>query len=282
MNFKSITNNIESLPPLSDVILEIQKCYNDDISNMNIDVLVNLIESDAILTANILKITNSPSYGFSKKISSISQAVKLFGVLQIYGIIVSHVVDESIKANTKVYGLSNERFNDMCHIQSVLIMKWYSKIDFKKAQFLSSLALIMESGKLILAQEIANSSYELEFRQGLHNCEDIEVYEKNLVSLSSYNISALLFEHWNLEPLYIKILLSSKEEQDREILEFVKILDVVKTAINVKEFLTKDSVLKASKLLREMNIDIEPFVAVSIEIKKSYITMMQKKQQIKK
>jgi len=282
MNFKSITNNIESLPPLSDVILKIQKCYNDDISNMNIEILVNLIESDAILAANILKITNSPTYGFSRKILSISQAVKLFGVLQIYGIIVSYVVDESIKANTKVYGLSNERFNDMCHIQSALIMKWYSKIDFKKAQLLSSLALIMESGKLILAQEIANSSYELEFRQGLHNCEDIEVYEKNLVSLSSYNISALLFEHWNLEPLYIKILLSNKEEQDSEILEFVKILDVVKTAINVKEFLTKDSVLKASKLLREMNIDIEPFVAVSIEIKKSYITMMQKKQQIKK
>jgi len=149
MEYKTLVDKIDALPSLSDAVIEIQELYKNGKDNIDIPQLVELIESDALLVANILKVTNSPMYGFSRKISSISQAVTLFGILQIYALIINSAVDENIKANTEVYGLSNERFNDMCHIQTAILMKWYSKVNFKDAQTLSSLVLIMESGKLI-------------------------------------------------------------------------------------------------------------------------------------
>ncbi|MEA2100590.1 MAG: HDOD domain-containing protein [Campylobacterota bacterium] len=283
MNFESIVKNIESLPPLSDAIIKIRRLFNEDRDDIDVGELVLLIESDALLAANILKITNSSLYGFSRKISSIRQAVTLLGMLQINSLIINYAIDENIKANTGVYRVSNEKFNDMCHIQTSMVSQWYSKINFKDAQFLSSLALIMESGKLILAQEITSSSYEKDFQVGLVKCDNIEKYEDSLIGTTSYKLTALLFEHWNLDPLYSQILesLDKTENIDKDIETYVKVINIIKTAVNVKELLTKQSVLKAVKLLKEMDLEVEPFIEVAIKIKKSYVDKLKERQESK-
>lgn len=282
MNFETIVKSINSLPPLSDAILEIQELLNEQ-DDVNVKELVTLMESDALLAANILKLTNSPLYGFSRTISSITQSVTLLGLSQINSFIINYAVEEHIKANTEVYRLSNEKFNDMCYMQSIMVRQWYSKIDIKEAEFLSSIALIMESGKLILAQEITNSSYEKDFQIGLVKCKNIERYEDDLIGTTSYRLSALLFEHWKLDPLYFKILESldsdsDDDDVDEDIKIYVKIINIIRTAINVKEFLTKQSVLKACKLLKEANLEVEPFVKEAIKIKKSYISRLKERQ----
>lgn len=79
MDFKSIVQHIESLPPLSDITLLVKELYREGSDTIEIATLVQLIESDAILSANVLKMTNAPFYGFSNQISSITQAVTLLG-----------------------------------------------------------------------------------------------------------------------------------------------------------------------------------------------------------
>ncbi len=281
MKFETIVNSIESLPPLSDVILNIQKMYAKGTEYIKINELIALIETDALLSANILMVSNSPVYGFSNKIASVSQAVTLFGIMRIYAFIINFAIDENIKADTQIYNLSNEKFNDMCRLQTSMIIQWYRKINFKDAQFLSSLALIMESGKLIVASEVTKSSYEDEFRSGFIKCRDIDEYERSLIGMTSYNVSALLFKHWNLEPLYVEILesLDNKDELNQKVALYVEIINAVKIAVNAREFLTKRSVLRACKLLKKMDIELEPFVEVAITIKKSYIQTLKDRQE---
>ena len=277
MKLETLIDNIESLPPLNDAILKIQKLYTHHKEEMNITQLVDLIESDALLAANILKIANSPVYGFSRKIASVAQAVTLFGIMQIYALVINHAINQNLEANTEVYGVSKERFNAVCHIQSALIMKWYAKINLEDAKLLSSIALVMEAGKLILADEVTSSSYEEEFKAGLQRCRDIGEYERGLINTTSYSLSALLFDHWHLEPQYTQVLnaLDSDEEMTQKVESYVQILNVVKTAVNMKELLTKNSVLKACELLKDLDLKIEPFVTVVIGIKKSYIKSIQ-------
>ncbi len=280
MNFENIVKNIKSLPPLSDAIVNIQNLLNSTEDNVDIKELVYLIESDALLAANILKITNSPLYGFSRTISSVTQSVTLLGLSQVNSFIINYAVEEHIKAKTEVYRLSNEKFNDMCYLQSSIARQWYSKINKQDADFLSSLALIMESGKLILAQEITNSSYEKAFQIGLVKCKNIEQYEFDLIGTTSYHLTALLFEHWKLDPLYSKILdaLDSKDDIDDDIKIYVEIINAIRTAINVKEFLSKQSVLNACKILRRAGLSEEPFIREAIKIKKSYVNRLKERQ----
>ena len=273
MNYEALVKTIESLPPLSDSAILVKRLYVEGAENVDIIKLVRIIESDALLAANILKMINAPFYGFSTKIASVSQAVSLFGTNTVYGLVINYSMSQKIKAQTQAYNISPTQFNEMCHLQSHLMMQWYSKIDLRHAQFLAPLALIMESGKLILAKEIVDSSYTVEFKQGLKDCEEIEKYEYEVVGTTSYYLSGLLFEHWNLEPLYVKMLknLDIEDEVITGKMEYyIDTLDVIRTAVNVKNFLTKESIEKASNIVKSMDLDHVHFENVANRIKATY------------
>jgi HD-like signal output (HDOD) protein len=67
MTFKNIKTEVESLPPLSNTSLIVKQIYSAGAQNIDIIKLVRVIEDDAVLAANILKMINAPIYGFSKK-----------------------------------------------------------------------------------------------------------------------------------------------------------------------------------------------------------------------
>ena len=269
MNFRSIVKNVDSLPPLSDTTLIVRELYLYGAENVDVTKLIRTIEADALLTANILKMINSPLYGFSKQISSISQAVTLFGTHIVYGLVVRFSIESSIVANLRPYGVSNTAFNKICHMQSALMNQWYSDIDLKHAQILSPLALIMESGKLVISQEVTQHSAIKEFSNGIKEASFISEYENEIFGTSSYYVSGLLFEHWNLDTLYVDMLKGLDFEYDAssKLGYYIDTLDVVRTAVNVKEVLTKESVKAASEIVEDMKLDVDHFVKVATQLK---------------
>ncbi len=274
MTYESLVKSIESLPPLSNTTFLIQELYANGAGNIDIIKLVKIIESDALLAANVLKMINAPIYGFSKQIASVSQAVTLFGTQEIFGLVLHYAIHEKIKANTRIYGVSATTFNDICHLQSALLMQWYSKIDPRQAQFLTSLALIMESGKLVLAQEITKSNYVKEFKKGYEACKNTSEYEDSLLGTTSYYISGLLFEHWNLEPIYVDVLKYIDYEKDDispKVISYLDTLNVIKTAVNTKDILTKKSVLLACREVNDMGLNADYFAEVALRVKRNYL-----------
>ena len=278
MTFYDIIEDIDSLPPLSNAAQLVQSMYASGIENINITRLVKVIESDAMLTANILKMINAPYYGFSKRIASVAQAVSLFGTRRIHMLVIQYAVAQNLKADTSIYGFTQSQFNELCHLQSALMLQWISKVELRDAQFLAPLALIMESGKLVLAKEIVASDYVGEFRKGFNECESIEEYERSLIDTTSYRISSLLFEHWNLEPIYVDILkaldeqMNMKKRYDAKMQSYIKQLDVIRTAINVKEILTESSIEKASKKVKAMGYRSDLFETIAYRIRDVYLS----------
>jgi HD-like signal output (HDOD) protein len=279
MTFEKIIANIDSLPPLSNAAYIIESMYRSGIDNINILRLVKVIESDAMLAANILKMINAPYYGFQNKIASVSQAVSLFGTKRIYGLIMQYAMRENLKADTSIYGFEESQFNDLCQLQSTLLMQWYSRIELRDAQFLSSLALIMESGKLVIAQEVVRSDYCGEFRKAYNECESIEAYEKSLMDITSYEITALLFKHWKLEPLYIDILeaLDNQEKYaklDVKVQNYVDEVDVIRTAINAKDILSDSAIDKAAHKVMGMGQKAQLFKDIAYRVRETYLNSL--------
>jgi len=271
-----IIKNIDSLAPLSDTANLVHALYTSKNDDGNLRKLVRIIESDALLTANILKMINSAYYGFRNKINSITQAVMLFGTHKIYALVIKYAMFENLKTNTTdVYGFTSAQFNDLCHLQHSFVIQWYSKISLRDAQFASSLALIMETGKLVLANEVSKSSYVGEFRKMFNECENIEEFEKSIIGNTSYYLSALLFEHWNLDPKYVSILkaLDSDEECDfYKAKDFINILKVTRIVINLKDILSDDAIRKASWIVREMNLSVVDFEQVAYRVRDKYLS----------
>ena len=272
MNIKDIIEDINSLPPLSDVHYLIYPFSKYKRETISVSKLVSMIESDAILAANILRMINAPYYGFSKKIASVTQAVTLFGTDMIYGLLLNYAIQTTLKANVRPYCLSNEQFNEICHLQSSLTLQWYSKVDEESARLLAPLALIMETGKLVVSREIVRSSLIKEFSLGIKQTDNITLYEDSLFGSSSYYVSGLLFEHWNMRPLYVAILKGLDYEYDTlvEIDEYIDVLDVIRTAVNIKDPLSYKSLDQAAQLVEAMRLNADDFLKVAKALKRYY------------
>jgi len=273
MTFEDIVQRIEVLPPLSDVVFKIQDLYKDGEEEVNVTQLIRLIESDVTLTADILKFVNDPKYGFSQKISSVSQAVTLLGTKVVYGTVVNNAISKTIKADPSAYGITTIQFNDMCHLQSSLVFQWYSHVDTRDAQFLTSLALIMEIGKLIISKEVKASDYAIKFRRGLAEADDIAHYEYELFDTTSYQVSAMLFKHWKIDEVFVEILKKidfEDKKANKKIAYYRDILDVIRTAVNVKSILTEKSIKEASLLVEELGLNPQKFINTANRLKRQY------------
>ncbi|WP_297484095.1 HDOD domain-containing protein [Sulfurimonas sp.] len=277
MTYEDLVKNIDEMPPLSKVAMVIQGLYARGAYHVDIKKLVRMIEADVMLTANILKTINSPYYNFRNQIISISQAVTLLGTQQIYGLVIEYAISEHLKADTTIYGFNNAQFNEMCILESSLMMQWYSRIDLRDTHLLTSLSLIMESGKIIISKELMESSYREIYREGFLACENIPEFEQEFLDTTSYYLSGVLFEHWNLNSLYVLILKNLDKDEDKMddevddiIKQYIKAIDIVRTAINLKEVLTDQSIKKASQKVKELGLDVEHFETVAKRIRKKY------------
>jgi HD-like signal output (HDOD) protein len=275
MNFEHIINNIDSLPPLSNAANIVQSLYAAGLDNINVKSLVKTIESDVMLKANILRVINSPYYGLRTHITSMQSAVTLFGAKRIQMLVINYAMQEQLKADPSIYGFTSLQFNDFCQLQSSLMFQWYSKINAKEAQYLAALVLIMEVGKLILAKEVIESDYAGEFRKGFNECEDIQEYEMELLGCTSYTLSALLFEHWNLDDNYANLLknIDNDDLDDVHILNVLKKIKIIRTAINVKDILSDTAISKAAKRVRDLGYDAQEFVSVAQSIRDQYLQL---------
>jgi len=84
----TIVNNISSLPQFPENILMVQKLIGDPKSEMA--DIARQISMDPALTADLLKIVNSAAYMLSKKVDSISEAVKMVGIRGIKNLLFSY------------------------------------------------------------------------------------------------------------------------------------------------------------------------------------------------
>ena len=84
----TIVDNISSLPQFPENILMVQKLISDPDSEMS--DIARQISMDPALTGDLLKIVNSAQYMLSKKVDSISEAVKMVGIRGIKNLLYSY------------------------------------------------------------------------------------------------------------------------------------------------------------------------------------------------
>ncbi len=260
MGFESLVNVINSLPPLPESVQKIQSLYTLD--EIEVSKLVSLIESDPILTADILARVNSPLYSFSKNIVSINQAVTLFGLAAIHGFVLSSAMSKNFELDMRPYNISNDMFSKTCNLQSALMFQWYMSVDIEHVKFLVPIAFLMEMGKVIIATEVKQSAYIELFQDELKKNERIEDVEMMFTDMTSAKIGALLFKHWYFDELFIETMqyLDERENAPVHVQRFIDAMNVVRTAINMNEQLSDKSILAAAKMVKELGFDEERFI----------------------
>jgi HD-like signal output (HDOD) protein len=257
---EAILKKIKQLPPLPESAMKIEQVYNDPDSSFN--DMVKILEKDPLLTADILKAANSPLYGFSREINAISQAVGLFGMGTIRGFALASIVKKSFALDLSVYGINNDMFSALSKKQHGLVTAWCMRKENRLMGVLSPAAFLVEIGKVIIAQQIMADGKEAEFRDALAELQDVEAAEKEIVGVTTPEVSATIFEQWKFEGGLVSVLRNCSAPQEAESDDdkrAASILDVVRTAVPINGVITDASVDAAKELIGQFDLDMESF-----------------------
>ena len=200
----SIIDSIKSLPPLSKTVIEVNAVYADE--NSGIADLARAIESDPMIVANLLKAANSPLNGFGKEIINSAQAVSLFGMSMTRSIVLGNSVRKLLNVDMQPYGITSEKFAEISSLQAALMLKWYKKVDAKKADKLYLAAFLQETGKILISSDIIQQDETTSFASEIENSNNLAAVEKAYVDVTTADVTAEVFEHWRFNKEFIKMI----------------------------------------------------------------------------
>lgn len=103
-NYDTIFDKHLNLPSPPIVIQKLQSCISQDAGNRE---LAQIIETDQAFTARILKLVNSPFYGFAGRIVSVEEAITMLGMNTIHQLLLTTSLLNTIKIDNRALDLNN-------------------------------------------------------------------------------------------------------------------------------------------------------------------------------
>ena len=260
---ETLIKRVKNFPPLDETVMKVQEITSR--KNSSLRELTNVVEKDPMLTANILKATNSPLYGFSREIKSINQAISLFGMATIRGFVLASMMQTSIKIDMSPYGLSKEQFLNTSLSQNALMFSWYSKVNRGMMDILMPASFLIEIGRIILADELREEGKMEDFKAELQNrktASEISSLEEEYLNISGEEITASILEHWNLEPKIVNAIRYALniEKADENSKNYAIALNVVLNSINTAGRFKPEGLKEAYETIDEYGLEREKFV----------------------
>lgn len=141
VEIKRIIKDTKSLPTLPGIILKLSSLAEDD--KASVHEMARVISSDNVLSAKVLRLVNSPFYGFSGRISTISNALILLGVNVFRSLALSSSIFEIMEQN--IIGLWEHSFGSA--VAANVIAR---KLKLPECEEISTAALLHDIGKVII------------------------------------------------------------------------------------------------------------------------------------
>lgn len=149
MNAIDYAEQASELFVLSDSFLRIKELIDDESST--IDDISDVILIDPALSASILKLANSSFFNYPGKIDTISKAVLVLGITEVYNLVIAYFSTQtfsSVKADEKYL----ENFWEQS-IDCALLIKFLGcSLHIENAERLFILGLLHNLGELIIQQ----------------------------------------------------------------------------------------------------------------------------------
>lgn len=177
--------NLPTLPGVLDVITGM---VDDD--RVNVDQVGEVIARDQVLSAKVLRLVNSPFYGFPGRISNVSHAIVLLGFNVIKGLLLSTAVFDSLA--DEVRGLWEHSLGT-----AVLSRVLAKQKGMRDPEEVMVAGLLHDIGKVILSF-VAKDDYLGVIRLA-HGCNvHVSSIEYDVFGFTHTTVAGWLAERWSM------------------------------------------------------------------------------------
>lgn len=199
IDLKSLVNDIQGLVSLPEVALKISAMVDDP--NTSVDDVGKLISQDPALTIRVLAIANSPFYGFSAEISTISRAVTVLGTKQVTDVVLSTATTNAFKG-ISIDLISVDDFWYHSLYCGLLAQELSSKHNPPLRDSMFVAGLLHDIGHLVMLNKIPDKLQDALLRTVQGESLPLYIEEQQVIGFDHAQVGAELAKVWNL-PAYI-------------------------------------------------------------------------------
>lgn len=182
--------NISDLSTLSDVASKVLSMVEDPSSSSDSQTLADIISKDQVLTSRILKLVNSPYYGFPQRVSTLRSAITILGFNVVRGLVLGVSVFDTM--NKAILGLWEHSF-----CASIIAGFLAKKVGLKNAEETSVAALLHDIGKIVVFQKYPKDFAEIVRLAKEEQLSMVEA-EESVLGINHAEIGGIVLNSWSL------------------------------------------------------------------------------------
>lgn len=182
--------NISDLSTLSDVASKVLSMVEDPSSSSDSQTLADIISRDQVLTSRILKLVNSPYYGFPQRVSTLRSAITILGFNVVRGLVLGVSVFDTM--NKAILGLWEHSF-----CASIIAGFLAKKVGLKNAEETSVAALLHDIGKIVVFQKYPKDFAEIVRLAKEEQLSMVEA-EESVLGINHAEIGGIVLNSWSL------------------------------------------------------------------------------------
>ena len=189
-----------SLGSYGPVLQEIEQALQSP--QCNLSTIGDAIQKDPDLTARLLRLANSPFFGFANRLSTVAEAVSLLGIQQIQDMIVASSVLEQFKGVPDKFVNKDSFWRHSLAVGITARLLAMERRLPKPDKFFVA-GLLHDVGRLVLlsqAAEWAQTVFELYQRERLL----LREAEKRVLGYDHQQIASELLQSWSYPPVLVQ------------------------------------------------------------------------------
>ncbi|WP_297810926.1 HDOD domain-containing protein [uncultured Helicobacter sp.] len=196
-----LLETINDLPPLPKTVMELQEYVDSSGADLEISKVVAIISKDPLLIGELLRLANSPFYGFSHQVSTIQQVVSLLGISNIKNVILANSIKSNFSIDVSPYGLDTGFFLANCSNEVDFISTWLQEEDKALSNELVPCAMLLRLGMILLANILLKSGKAEEFlsKNKAQNFQNVSELENQYCGVDHVSFLGFLFDYWKFD-----------------------------------------------------------------------------------
>lgn len=197
--------------PAQSLLAVIRYCSADE---TNSDHLAGLIKLEPVLTAELLKIVNSPYYGFVSEITSIDRMTVMMGLKAIRSLALC-IAMRDVSKNNKIAGFDDKLYWQDAVRRGVISSMLGKQLNFDKDECFTA-GLLQDIGLLVLfSQSEQNGDFVKNYRH--YNPDLRALLEQDEFSATHNDVASFLSSQWALPDTLVNAISAHHQEPQDEI-----------------------------------------------------------------
>lgn len=283
-DLENVIQKIDKLPNVFSIAVRISQMLNDP--EINAQEIANTISLDQALCAQVLKACNSAHYGFSRKITSIQDAIVKLGFKTLKSLVYMVLSHSQLSQDVEGYCLVEGalwRNSLACGVYSRYLAK---KVNYVDPEVAFTAGLLRDIGKLAIHEHVGINYDKIITKVNTDNISFLEA-EREIIGFDHCEIGAAMGAKWNF-PIVLSDVIKyhhavdaakSSKCKDLKLVAIVHVADSITMMLGDglgSDGMMYDFQLQAFEILKitKQLSDIEGLISEMIELN-SEIEMMQ-------